>query len=73
MLYQGEPILAFQTLKFAENYFSAKNDTTEYYLHHTIQTEPKQGDKPRGREEKVVQMEVNNHLQNNHASFDLII
>lgn len=62
MLYQGEPILAFQILKFAENYFSAKNDTTEYYLHHTIQTEAKQGDKLQSKEDKVVQMEVNNHL-----------
>ena len=73
MLYQGEPILAFQILKFAENYFSAKNDTTEYYLHQTIQIEPKTGGKQQAKEEKVVQMEVNNHLQNSHASFDLII
>ena len=31
-LNKGEPILAYQILKIAENYFCSKNDPTDYYL-----------------------------------------
>lgn len=61
LLHEGEPILAFEALKFAESYFCSQNDTTEYYLHQTV-----------GEKDETVQMEVNQHVLNEKKSYDLI-
>ena len=39
LLQEGEPILAYHAIKYAENYFAARNDSVDYYINREIPTD----------------------------------
>jgi hypothetical protein len=74
MLQLGEPHLGLMILKLAENYFSARNDPSEYYLQKkmnsfisTPENENQEG------EEQTLQLEMHQIFLNSSKTYDSII